>query len=417
VKVLFLTHRLPFAPNRGDRIRAYHMLRTIARHAQVTVVSLVHDRAEQERAAYLEAPGIRVFTAPTSSLRNGSRAIGALGRGTPLTHALLDSGGMKDALSRAIADGLPDVVLAYCSGMVRFALAPPLERVPLVFDIVDVDSAKWRDLARTAAFPRRWIYRREERVLGRFEALAARRARLTLTVNERERRELAAIAPDARVRVLPNGIDVTMFQPTGAPSPRPRVVFTGVMSYGPNAAGAEWLSREVWPLVRAARPDASLVLAGADPPHSVRRLASEAMGVHVTGTLPDIRPCLWDASVAAAPLLTSRGLQNKVLEALAAGLPAVVTESVAEGLPAGVMPGCRVSGSPHAFAASLIDLLSLGPQERRALAARADLEALTWERQLAPLCALLEDAAYCSAKALRHGEGVPERVLEGGAAL
>lgn len=413
MKVLFLTHRLPFAPNRGDRIRAYHMLRAIARHAEVTVVSLVHDREEQERAGYLEAPGIRVFTAPTSSLRNGPRAIAALGRGTPLTHALLDSGGMKDALARATAHGQPDVVLAYCSGMARFALEPPLDGVPLVFDIVDVDSAKWRDLARTAAFPRRWIYRREERMLGRFEAHAARRAHLTLTVNERERLELLAIAPDARVRVLPNGIDVTMFRPTGMPSPRPRVVFTGVMSYGPNAAGAEWLSQQVWPMVRAARPDASLVLAGADPPHSVRRLASEAKGIHVTGTVPDIRPCLWDASVAAAPLLTSRGLQNKVLEALAAGLPAVVTESVAEGLPREVMAACRVARSAEAFAASLIDLLSLGPQARHAIAARADLDALTWERQLAPLCGMLEDAACRSAEALRHRE----LVLESGATL
>ena len=114
----------------------------------------------------------------------------------------------------------------------------------------------------------------------------------------------------------------------------------GVMNYAPNVEGAVWLAREVWPIVRSARPDARLTLIGASPSAEVVALASDRTGVVVTGTVPDVRPYLWRAAVAAAPLQIARGIQNKVLEAVAAGLPCVVTPQVAEGLPREVVPAC-----------------------------------------------------------------------------
>lgn len=392
MRVLFLTHRLPFAPNRGDRIRAYHMLQFLSRHATVDLLSLVHDDEEEARvSSALKAR--RVTIVRTTPWRNRLRAGVLLGSGRPLTHVLLDSPGMLRAVEEAAAASRPDVVLAYCSGMARLALTPALRRVPLVLDMVDVDSAKWGALARTSAPPMRWVYGREARCLAHFERGAVRHARTSLVVNERERETLAAMVPAADVQVVGNGIDLETFRPAEVPTREPAVVFCGVMNYAPNEDAAVRLARDVWPVVRRAIPAARLILLGAHPTVRVQQLASERDGVEVTGSVPDVRPHLWRAAVSVAPLQTARGLQNKVLEALAAGLPTVVTPAVAEGLPAAVLPGCVVASQPSAIADAVVRLLTRSSLERHAMAKQADLESLTWERQLAPLVPVLRTAA------------------------
>jgi glycosyltransferase involved in cell wall biosynthesis len=145
-------------------------------------------------------------------------------------------------------------------------------------------------------------------------------------------------------------------------------------------------------MILARYPSARLCLVGANPTTAVRRLAESDPTIEVTGAVPDVRPFLWRSAVAVAPLLVARGVQNKVLEAVAAGLPCVVTPAVYEGLPAAVLPGCVVGADAARFAEALIDLLDQPPDERRAIAARAHLQPLTWASQLAPLPSILADA-------------------------
>ena len=204
--------------------------------------------------------------------------------------------------------------------------------------MVDVDSEKWRALGHTTRGPRGWVYRREADRLSRFEREAASQAYATTVVNERERRSLLALAPDADVRVVPNGIDTAAFRAEGPPSLEPRVVFAGVFNYEPNATAAVWLAERVWPLVKRRQPDARLTLVGANPSPAVTRLASSDASIEVTGTVPRVQPYLWRSAVATAPLATARGIQNKVLEAIAAGMPVVVTPVVQEGLPSAWLP-------------------------------------------------------------------------------
>jgi polysaccharide biosynthesis protein PslH len=393
MKVLVLTHRLPFAPNRGDRVRAYHIVKQLARRADVHVLSLVHDAQEEAEAATMRRAGIAVTTARVSRVRNYVRGAAGLLSSTPLTHMLLDSPGMRDAIARSLRDGEPDVVLAYCSGMARFALEAPLDRYPFVLDVVDVDSGKWADFARVARGPRRWLYRREARCLSAFEKMAARRAQAATVVTAREAKALRALSPDARTHVISNGVDLEYLAPQEPPASDPSVVFTGVFSYAPNADGAVWLARHVWPRVRERFPRARLTLAGASPLTRVRRLAEQDSSIAVTGQVPDIRPYLWQSAVAVAPLFEARGLQNKVLEAAAAGLPSVVTSAVWAGLPPQGLAACRLANDPADFAASVIDLLSLTPAERRAIANSADLADLSWPGCLAPFCDLIAAAA------------------------
>src|SRR5204862_707554 len=129
----------------------------------------------------------------------------------------------------------------------------------------------------------------------------------------------------------------------------------GVFSYGPNEAGALWLIEQVWPLVLQREPQAHLTLVGTGPGATLKNRAARAE-VEVTGTVPDVRPYLWRAAVAVAPLDTARGVQNKVLEAVAAGLPAVVTPAVYEGLPDTVRPACRVAADAGGFAEAIAQL-------------------------------------------------------------
>ena len=198
-----------------------------------------------------------------------------------------------------------------------------------------------------------------------FEAEAAGAAQTTLVVNERERDALTAIAPDARVEVVPNGIDLDAFAPPGPPAEAPVVIFCGVMNYGPNVQAMQWFAHDVWPLVRSARPDAALLIVGSHPTPEVRNLAVGDPSITVTGAVPAVQPYLWRSAVSVAPLALARGLQNKVLEALAAGLPVVVTPQVMAGLPPEAKAGCLEAESACDFAQAVLRTLGLSPDGRR----------------------------------------------------
>jgi polysaccharide biosynthesis protein PslH len=393
VNTLILTHRLPFAPNRGDRIRAFHIIQRLATRGRVHVVSLVHDRAEEAEADTLRRLGVGVSTALVSRRRNTLRAVGCAFNSTPLTHVLLDAPEIQRAIDEALRAQVPDVVLAYCSGVAPLAMAGPLAAFPLILDMVDVDSAKWANYAASSRSPRRWVFSREARCLSRFEASAAHAAFATTVVNERERDTLRKSCPDARVHVVQNGVDVASLTPPDAPAAENRVIFAGVFNYAPNVEAARWFASEVWPRVLVALPDARLTLAGSHPTSTIRRLARTDPTIEVTGSVPDMRPYLWRSAMSVAPIFQAHGVQNKVLEAAAAGLPSVVTTAVWNGLPPEVLPACYRADGADAFARGVIDYLALAPDERRRIAVRADLTRLAWPERLAPLLSLVEEAA------------------------
>jgi sugar transferase (PEP-CTERM/EpsH1 system associated) len=392
VRILFLTHRLPYAPNRGDRIRAYHLLDAMSRFAKVSLFSLVHDDDEAAQVARVPFADT-IATSRVRRVRNLMLGGLRIGSRRPLTHSLLDAPGVGAAIASLARSTPPDLVVAYCSGMARFALAPPLAPLPMVLDMVDVDSAKWAELASRSRGARRWIYAREARTLRAFEAHAARRARCTLVVNEREETTMRTIAPEATIRVVPNGVDFDAFQPPGPAVPDPIVIFCGVMNYAPNTQGMEWFVREVWPLVRQTHPAARLLVVGASPTPSMQAWPGADPSIEVSGAVPDVRPYLWRAAVSIAPLPLARGLQNKALEALAAGLPVVATTTVVDGLPDTARRGCRAADTASAFADGVRQLLVMPAHDRRALALAAIPRALAWSHQLAPIETILRDAS------------------------
>jgi len=204
---------------------------------------------------------------------------------------------------------------------------------------------------------------------------------------------MTAIAPGARVEVVPNGVDAARLRPTDEPTGEPVIVFCGVMNYAPNEEAAIWFAREVWPLVIARRRDARFEIIGSAPTPTVQALADPKTNVAVIGAVPDVAPHLWKAAVSVAPLRTARGIQNKVLEAIAAGLPTVITPIVSEGVPNLVLSACRIAASPQAFAEAVLTYLESPAAQRRELALSVDFGSLSWDRTLAPVHDILAQAA------------------------
>jgi len=391
VRILFLTHRLPYAPNRGDRIRAHHLLRLLGAAHEVHLVSLVHDEEESRHIQDLQHTVASVTGVRVDRIWNLVAAGFALSGPRPLTHVLLRGRRIRDVLQRCVDEATPDVIVAYCTGMARYALEPPLVGIPFVLDMVDVDSEKWAALAETTRRPMKWIYEREAASLGDFERLAVERASATVVVSERERVLLERVAPDRKAIVIQNGVDVASFAAATPPQREPRVIFCGVFDYAPNEAGAAWMASKVWPLVRRHIPEARLSLVGMNPSRAVRALGADT-SITVAGAVPDVRPHLWQSAIAVAPIWLSRGVQNKVLEAIAAGLPCVVTPPVFDGLPVAVRPACAVAADEDSFAAAVVSLLRQDHDSRRRTAARADLSELDWTRQLLPFLDVLAAA-------------------------
>jgi glycosyltransferase involved in cell wall biosynthesis len=276
--------------------------------------------------------------------------------------------------------------------MARFALEPPLAHIPFVLDMVDVDSAKWRELAASGSMPMSWIYGREGRTLEAFEADAVRQARATLVVNARERDVLARITPGADVQVVENGIDVDLFLPPASATRAASVIFCGVLDYSPNESGVRWFLEDVWPRVHGLRPDARFVIVGANPTRALKRAAARTPAVDLVGATPAVQPHLWQSAVSIAPLHLARGLQNKVLEALASGLPVVATRAVAEGLPVEARRGIVEADSAEVFVDAVVRLLNQTNDARARLAAAADLTSLSWRARLSRLEHILHAA-------------------------
>jgi len=263
----------------------------------------------------------------------------------------------------------------------------------LIADFVDMDSRKWALYAAASRRPLSWVYATEARRLLRHERWLARRAHCTLVRTEAELEDCRRLIPGGQFRVLANGVDLEYFSHDGPRVPSRRIVFTGVMDYFPNVQAVTLFCDRILPLIRNAVPEATFAIVGSRPSSTVRALA-ERPGVSVTGRVPDVRPYLRQAAVAVAPLLIARGVQNKVLEAMAMGTPVVATNAVLRGVGAREGEGVLVGDTPDAFAGKVVRILrdptlavELGRRGRRFVETHC-----VWEAHLAGLEAVLEEA-------------------------
>ena len=398
-EVLFLSHRIPFPPNRGDKIRSHHVLRHIAGLAPVHVATFSDDAADMAYEGELAALAAshRLIQRRKSLVRAGLEAVA---QGQPVSLTAFHDPELADYVRRVLAERPVGTIYAFSGQMGQYIPASYKGRV--IFDFVDVDSAKFEAYGEAGKGPRSWIDAREGRILATEEARLARRSDVSLFVsNEEAALFRARLLPQDRlecdVRALRNGIDAALFDPDGCvPAPAmlaassPRLIFTGQMDYAPNVAAARRVIERLLPNVHRACPGASFHVVGRNPPDSLKTFHGTG-NVFVHGAVDDMRSYLAAADLALVPLELARGVQNKVLEAMAMELPVVLTADAATGIGGTHGKHYTLADSDEELAQCVIDLLA-DPVRRGAIGTSARqlvIDKLSWPATLAPLAGML----------------------------
>ena len=383
--LLYLVHRMPYPPNKGDKVRSYHLLRHLQREHRVFLATFIDDAEDEAHLPALRAMCPDLHVARLHPRAAKLRSLTALLRHEALTLAYYRDAGLARWVRDTLATQSIDASVVFSSAMAQYA---PRE-LPMLVDFVDLDSAKWSQYAAARPWPLSWLYRREGARLLDFERSVAARAQHSFFVTPQETQMFQDRAAESAARVEPlgNGVDAEYFTPDPArASPYAQgeqpLVFTGAMDYWPNVDAVVWFCAEVLPALRQRWPRLRFVIVGRNPTPAVQALASES--VSVTGTVPDVRPYLQHAALVVAPLRIARGIQNKILEAMAMGKAVVATSECAQAI--GARDGIEMF--PAADAAAFVDQVDalLRAPQRAAVAGVAArdkvLRSFSWEAHL-----------------------------------
>jgi sugar transferase (PEP-CTERM/EpsH1 system associated) len=402
MKILFLCHRLPYPPQRGGKIRPFNMIRHLAVSHEVTVATLARTADElaagQELHRYCHALHVGRISKPAGWARFALYGMSA----APATFGYFYSPELARTVQRLLDTRGFDAIVVHCSSMGPYVAGHRGCRK--VMDFGDADSEKWLEYGRTSPFPLSQAFRLEGRKVRRYEAWMGRQFD-ACSVNAPRERDVLAAYVRSPISVIPNGVDLEYFEPGRSPGrsyvPN-RLVFTGNMSYRPNVDAVQHLATAVLPRIRRDIPDVQLCIVGMDPAPAVRRLADEDRVV-VTGRVDDVRPYFDSAAVAVAPLRVARGLQNKVLEAMAMRVPVVASPAAFEGISAVAGRDLLVAADPEAFSRAVVTLLrDPAARERYAAAGRTCVETNhNWSRLLQRLEDLVAGGDQLAAAAAR----------------
>ena len=388
--ILYLVHRLPYPPNKGDKVRSFHLLKHLAKRHRVFLGTFIDDPDDEAHVARLQEWCAGLHVARLKPWRARLTGLSSLLNGEPLTLGFYRDEGLS-AWARSVAQTQNiDATVVFSSAMAQHA--PQGMSGPLLVDFVDLDSAKWSVYADKHRWPMSWIYRREGKHLLAFESALARRATRSFFVTDLEAALFRAAAPEvaARVDYFGNGVDAVYFSPQPErPSPFQEgempLVFTGAMDYWPNVDAALWFAQEILPALRKRWPLLRLHIVGRNATREVQALASNA--VNVTGTVADVRPYLQHARIVVAPLRLARGVQNKVLEAMAMARPVVAAQPCVWALDGGPGDGLRAADNAAEYVREINSLLA-SPDEAEQLglaARRCVLGRFSWEAHLSRL--------------------------------
>lgn len=332
--LLYLVHRLPFPPNKGDKVRSYHLLKHLAAKHRVFLGTFVDDPEDEAHVETLRAMCPDLHVARLDPRFAKLRSLAGLLTRQSLSECYYRDNGMQAWVNAQLATHSIDALVVFSSVMAQYVWhRSRTSDAPMLVDFVDVDSAKWTQYAASHPWPLSWLYRREGVRLLAWERAVATRARRSFFVTENETALFRQLAPEsaASVEAMCNGVDAEYFSPDperaspfGCESALP-LVFTGAMDYWPNIDAVSWFVSDIFPALRQKWPDRRFYIVGRNPSPAVQALASEC--VVVTGTVPDVRPYLQHAAAVVAPLRVARGIQNKILEAMAMARPVVASKS------------------------------------------------------------------------------------------
>jgi sugar transferase (PEP-CTERM/EpsH1 system associated) len=388
--LVFLTQRIPYPPIKGEKIRPLQILKHFTKSYNVYLGCLIDDPQDQQHANTVRALCTDAYFGTLNRRWDNLSHLKAMASGRALSVALYDHRGLAQWTSRMLATLKPDVVFVCSSNMAPYVLDQPFRGRTCIVDLADVDSEKWRAYAEKASGIMKWVYQREAGIVFDLERRIARETDYSTLVSEPEARLFRALVPErARAIVgVPSGIEHTYFDPQGDyPAPydasMPTFVFTGTMDYVPNVDAVTWFAQDILPIIRRTLPTAQFYIVGSSPAPAVQRL-DKIDGVHVTGRVPDVRPYIAHATAVVAPMRIARGIQNKVMEAMAMAKPVIVTSDALEGIDAVVGEELILADTVESFAGEACRLAADRDLGHRigAAARRRMVGHFSWEAQL-----------------------------------
>ena len=395
-KILYLVHRLPYPPNKGDKVRSYHLLKHLAAKHQVFLGTFVDDEDDWQHLDKVRNLCADVCALPINPRLAKAASLRGLITGEALSLPFYRNSRLSQWVQATSHAHQLNASVVFSSTMAQYALDLPL---PILVDFVDVDSAKWSEYAPVHRWPLSWLYEREGRKLLAYERRVASKARCSFFVTDKEVAMFQSLAPESndRVHALSNGVDAEYFAPNAAlASPfdahELALVFTGAMDYWPNVDAATWFAQTVLPRLCEQWPKLRFYVVGRNPTAAVQALAGAK--VTVTGTVTDVRPYLQHAAAVVAPLRLARGIQNKILEAMAMAKPVVAASACAAAID--VTPGQDLlhAETPEDYLREISALLA-APHRASAIGAAAReqvLRAYSWDAHLSGIDECLEGA-------------------------
>ncbi len=392
MNILFLTQRVPYPPNRGDKLRAFNEIKLLARNHRIFLTCLADDERDlAHKAALLE------FCASVDIVYNPPifakiRSLAHLISTKPLTLPFFSSNRLRQIVREKIEHERIDVLFAYCSSMAQYIDRAP--HLPKIIDFVDVDSEKWAQYAKRSHFPRSWVYAAESRRLRKYERWLAETFQYSIFVSEQEKRDFQRLVCNVpTLTALPNGVDRELFHPSATPPAPNTLIFTGAMDYFANIETVIYFVRNVLPKIRESIPDVVLYIVGSRPAEEVLQLGRDDPNIIVTGFVESVLPYMHKAAAFVAPMRIARGLQNKILEAMASGVPVVTSSLGYEGISAKSGEDVLVEDEPERFAQQIARLLK-EPQLRQQLSQNGQKvieQHYNWETNLQRLEQILVD--------------------------
>jgi polysaccharide biosynthesis protein PslH len=412
MNILFLSQRIPFPPNKGDKLRSFNEIKYLSRKHKISLVCLTDNSADMKYAADLREYCDSVDIVFLPRLKSKMQSVGALFSSHPLTRSYFYAKDLQAIVDCKLSNETYDAIFVYCSSMAQYV--EQVTDIPKIIDFVDVDSEKWRQYSSYARFPLKHLYRLESRRLRRYEAWLAKTFQHCIFVSKKEADDFGNLVCSCpTVTPIPNGVDGDLFQPSPAPYAPHALVFTGAMDYFANVEAVLFFVREILPLIRQSLPQVTLTVVGSNPAAEIQALPKTDPAVFVTGSVGSVQPYVVNSAVFVAPMRIARGVQNKILEAMAMGVPVVTTPLGFEGISAAPGKDLFVEDLPERFAQRVIELM-LDRRLRKAVSesSRTAVEShYDWPQNLEKLEHILAETT--SGRKIRYA---PEQTFQGAAA-
>lgn len=385
--LLFLCHRIPYPPNKGDKIRSFNILKKLSEIYDVHLACFIDDPFDRQYVSTLEEYCASVCALDQNKTLAKIKGMQAFVTGQAITLPYYASREMMHWVRRTYHSHQIQKIFIYSSSMAQYCDADEFNNAIKVIDFVDIDSDKWRQYAEKKTGIAKWVFHREFIKLAQYEARIANQFQHSLFVSPDEAEMFKSLQPyevHDKIHGLLNGVDIEFFDPQAPMDPEdtpntPYIVFTGAMDYWANVESVVWFAKHCWPTIKKTSPDCLFYIVGGNPSNEVKQLA-ELEGIVVTGRVHDIRPYIVNARCVVAPMQIARGIQNKVLEAMSLNKAVVCTTMAMEGINAPASETVVITDDANEFSTACVSLLS---NENNSMNRQWITEHFTWQAILA----------------------------------